>query len=252
MQNIFSFLSLFSKKRVSAKEDNLKIPTHIALIMDGNRRWADKKRLPRVAGYKFGIDAVKDIYSSCVDLGVKYLTIYAFSTENMKRPKNEVDYLNNLFSEALSKETDPLLKKNIKLRILGRINDMESISRERIAGAEKKTAHCTGLNLQVMFNYGGRAEIIDAVRKISSRIKAGEDIKVDEKLISDTIYTAGMPDPDLLIRTGGDMRVSNFLLWQIAYSEIYVTETLFPDFRREQLIEAIKEFSRRARRFGKE
>lgn len=247
------FLSLFTKSKKAAfslKED-LKIPAHIALIMDGNRRWADQKRLPRVAGYKIGLEALREIYKACLETGVKYLTIYAFSTENKFRPKDEVKYLEWLIVEAINVEAEALNSLGVRIRFMGRMSEVSDEIRGKIQELENKTKHCEKLNLQVMYNYGGRAEIVDAVKNIVELSKNRQSTEITEELISANLYMAGIPDPDLLVRTGGDMRISNFLLWELAYSEIIVTETLFPDFRGEQLVKSIEEYSNRQRRFGR-
>ncbi len=233
----------------SAEIEN--IPRHVAVIMDGNRRWAEKRRLPKVAGYKYGLEALRDIYNTCIEIGIQYLTIYAFSTENKFRPKDEVKYLEWLLIEAIDTEARALCEKNVKIRFLGRLEEVDAEMLKKMREIEDRTSSNTGLSLQVMYNYGGRSEIVDAVKKISELSKAYGELKIDEKLVSDNLYLAGIPDPDLLIRTGGDMRVSNFLLWQIAYSEIIVTEKYFPDFRKKEFLSAIRDYSNRIRRFGR-
>jgi undecaprenyl diphosphate synthase len=237
--------------RLSAKDASLAlVPGHIAIIMDGNRRWAQKKNLPKIAGYKVGLEALKDVYETCLSLGVKYLTVYAFSTENMNRPKDEVNYLMWLFIEALNKEIPQLVSRKVRLRILGRKENLEPEMLDKIAAAEKMTEQGDGLNLQVMFNYGGRADIVDAAKKIVALSISGKCPEIDEKLFSDNLCMKGIPDPELLIRTAGEMRISNFLLWEVAYTEIVVTETLFPDFRGRELIAAIEQYIKRERKFG--
>lgn len=227
------------------------IPRHVAVIMDGNRRWAEKRRLPKVAGYKYGLEALRDIYNTSIEIGIGYLTIYAFSTENKFRPKDEVKYLEWLLVEAIDTEARLLTEKNVKIRFSGRMDEIGPEILKKIREIEEMTASNTGLNILVMYNYGGRAEIVDAVKKISELSKKYGELKIDEKLVSDNLYSAGIPDPDLLIRTGGDMRISNFLLWQIAYSEIIVTEKYFPDFRKKEFLSAIRDYSNRIRRFGR-
>ena len=248
MSNLFSvFSSLFGKK--DAAESNLQnIPAHIAIIMDGNGRWAQKRGLPRVAGHKVGVESLRTAVKTCDELGVKYLSVYAFSTENWGRPKDEVDFLMGLLAESIEKEIEALDKKNVLVRVCGRIDDMRPDIASKIKASVGKTHKNTGLNLQIMMNYGGRAEIVDAVNSI---IAKGGAAKIDEKQISENMYAPEVPDPDLLIRTGGDLRISNYMLWEIAYSEIYVTDTYWPDFRRDPLIKAIEDYSKRKRRFGK-
>lgn len=219
--------------------------------MDGNGRWAKKRSLPRIAGHRVGLESLRAVIKACDEFKVKYLTVYAFSTENWGRPKEEVDFLMQLIEESIRRELEELNKNNVKVRVLGRISEMDSSLRENILGAVNQTKDNSGLNVQIMLNYGGRAEIVDAVKKIAEIAKKDPNIKIDEDLLSNNMYSSGIPDPDLLIRTGGDFRVSNFLLWQIAYTEIYVTEELWPDFRKESLIKAIENFSSRQRRFGR-
>jgi len=247
------FLSFFLNKPV-AKKINLskdEIPVHVAVIMDGNRRWAQKRNLPKVAGYKIGLEALRDIYNACIEFGIKYLTVYAFSTENKFRPKDEVKYLEWLIVEAINTEMNILHSKNVKIKFFGRIEEVNESIQNKIREIEDLTKNNEGLNLQVMYNYGGRAEIADAVKKILDLNKKFGDIKVDEKIISENLYLSNIPDPDLLIRTGGDKRISNFLLWQIAYSELLFVDKLFPDFRRQEFLLALKDYSNRKRRFGK-
>ncbi len=249
MINIFSVFKKQEQPAVSG-DDIGNVPAHVAIIMDGNRRWAEKRNLPKVAGYRYALEALRDIYNACIETGVKYLTIYAFSTENKFRPKDEVQYLEWLFIEAINTETETLRRKNVKIRFVGRLNEIKKEEMHaKIAEIENATASNTGLNLQVMYNYGGRAEIADAVKKIVASNASAEDI--DEDTISKNLYMPNIPDPDLLIRTGGDMRISNFLLWEVAYSEIIVVDTFFPDFRKKEFMDSIKEYSNRSRRFGR-
>ena len=222
------------------------VPQHIAIIMDGNGRWANARGLPRIAGHKAGVEPVHEAVRACAELGVKALTLYAFSTENWLRPKNEVSGLMRLLSWALKRETDELDKNNVRLRASGRLNRLpESVLAELKASIHKLKDN-TGLILNLALNYGSRAEIVDAV---NSLIQEGAK-EITEEDISRKLYTAGLPDPDLLIRTSGEMRVSNFLLWQIAYSELYVTSVFWPDFRKKHLLEAIASYQSRERRFG--
>ncbi len=250
MLNPLSFL-IRNKSVPGSSAEIENIPRHVAVIMDGNRRWAEKRRLPKVAGYKYGLEALRDIYNTCIEIGIQYLTIYAFSTENKFRPKDEVKYLEWLLIEAIDTEARALCEKKVKIRFLGRLDEVEPSMLKKMREIEGLTSANPGLCLQVMYNYGGRSEIVDAVKKISELSKAYGELKIDEKLVSDNLYLAGIPDPDLLIRTGGDMRVSNFLLWQIAYSEIIVTEKYFPDFRKKEFLSSIRDYSNRIRRFGR-
>ena len=222
------------------------LPSHIAVIMDGNGRWARKRGLPRVAGHRSGISAVREVVEGSAELGISALTLYAFSLENWKRPATEVRTLMLLLREYLNREIDNLDRNNIRFRTIGRTDQLEPSVRQELDKAIARTQSNTGMVFMVALNYGGRAEIVDAVNQL---LKAGRD-SVDEAEFSRHLYTAGMPDPDLLIRTSGEMRVSNFLLWQIAYTEIYVTDTLWPDFSRKNLYEAIVAFQKRERRYG--
>ncbi len=227
---------------------NSQTPKHIAIIMDGNGRWARKRGLPRIEGHRRGAASLKEAVKTCVELGIKYLTVYAFSTENWKRPKEEVGFLMNLLSSTIGREISDLNKNGIKVRFLGRIPMLPEKLRKKIMSAEKKTMDNDRLNLNIMLSYGGRAEIVDGVKSIVKRNLKSD--RIDEDLVSRSLYTAGMPDPDLLIRTAGEMRVSNFMLWQIAYAEIWVTDVLWPDFRKSHLLEAINDYGGRTRKFG--
>lgn len=231
--------------------DPLKVPQHIAIIMDGNGRWAKQRGLPRIMGHREGAESVRAVLKAGAEFGVKFLTLYAFSTENWGRPQDEVDFLMNLFSQTIDREIDELMKNKVRLKFLGRLDKFSELLREKMQKAMEKTANNDRIQLNVMVNYGGRAEIADAVNEIIASRAAGHESRVEEKEIQAHLYTKGIPDPDLLIRTANEMRVSNFLLWQIAYAEIYVTPVLWPDFRREQLIIAIEDYQKRERRFGK-
>jgi undecaprenyl diphosphate synthase len=227
------------------------LPRHIAVIMDGNGRWAGLRKLPRVAGHRNGIDSVRDVVESCRKLGIEVLTLYAFSTENWKRPKLEVRTLMRLLKEFIRRETRNVHENNIRFQAIGRIHELDESVREELRRLTELTSRNTGMTLNIALNYSGRAELTDAVSRILSEYRsAGEAPALTEEIISSSLYTAGLPDPDLLIRTSGEMRISNFLLWQIAYSEIYVTPTLWPDFRRRHLLEAIAAYQRRDRRYG--
>ena len=229
-----------------------KRPRHIAIIMDGNGRWAVERNQPRVAGHRAGARSVRDIVTECAKLGIKALTLYSFSIENWKRPATEVDALMSLYLEYLAKERQELLDNNVRFIQIGRREGLpENVLRamdETIAA----TAHCTGLTLALALNYGSRSEITDAVRAIARKVKSGQIAPeaIDESVISNHLYTAGLPDPDLLIRTAGELRVTNYLLWQISYAEIHVRKRHWPDFRVGDLHEAIRDYAGRNRRFG--
>ncbi|MGI8812775.1 MAG: isoprenyl transferase [Pyrinomonadaceae bacterium] len=242
-----------------SKEDELlssldreRMPRHIAVIMDGNGRWAKQRGRPRIFGHRAGAESVRAIVDTCARLEITAVTLYAFSTENWKRPKSEVSGLMQMLKRFLRSELEAVRKNNIRFQAIGKISGLgEDVQRE-IASAIDKTAANSGTVLSVALNYGGRAEIVDAcIKAARALLKDGRDIKsLAEADIESNLYTHGLPDVDLLIRTSGEMRISNFLLWQLAYSEIYVTPTLFPDFRRRDLFEAIREFQHRDRRFG--
>jgi len=233
------------------KLDLRRLPKHVAVIMDGNGRWAKRRHLPRIAGHRRGAETVRSTIETCARLGVEGLTLYAFSVENWRRPKTEVDYLMQLLREYIRREM-PLLQKNgIRMKFIGRLNELSEAVRRAAREAMEETAGNKGMLLCVALNYGGRAEILDALNAILEESKAsGAHERVTEVQFGKHLYTSGMPDPDLLIRTSGEMRVSNFLLWQIAYSEIFVTDTLWPDFTRARLLESLVEFQKRERRYG--
>ena len=222
------------------------IPRHIAVIMDGNGRWARARGLRRLDGHREGVKSVRAIVEVCGELGVEALTLYAFSTENWKRPRNEVDALMTLLITTITQEIEDLRKNNVQLRVIGRWKDFDLVPRKAIEYAIDRCRGNSGLILNLALSYGGRQEIVDAVNIL---LREGKK-KVDESDIASHLYTADLPDPDLLIRTSGEVRISNFLLWQIAYSEIVVTDVLWPDFRKPQLMAAIEEFRRRNRRYG--
>jgi undecaprenyl diphosphate synthase len=226
-----------------------RIPAHVAIVMDGNGRWAQQRGLPRTEGHAAGEDALWDTVQGAVHVGVRWLTVFAFSTENWRRPPGEVRYLMNFNRELLRRRRDELHRMNVRIRFIGRRNWRvpRSVLRE-IDKAESLTAGNTGTTLSIAFNYGGRAEIVDAARRLLERGVQPSDL--DEQTFAACLYTAGQPDPDLLIRTSGEMRVSNFLLWQIAYAEIWVTNTRWPDFRKRDLLEAIVAYQKRDRRYG--
>lgn len=236
-----------------AQLDPRRFPQHIAVIMDGNGRWAQRRHLPRVAGHKAGVRTARQVIETCARLKIAALTLYAFSVENWRRPKAEIDFLMRLLREYLRKELPIIHKNNIRLLVIGRPDDLPPAVRQDIEQAMAHTAGNTGMKLIVALNYGGRAELVDAFNTILEAAHTnghGQAWKADEDTISRHLYTAGLPDPDLLIRTSGEMRISNFLLWQIAYAEIYVTETLWPDFDRGALFEALIEYQKRERRYG--
>ncbi|MDE7081997.1 MAG: isoprenyl transferase [Muribaculaceae bacterium] len=233
--------------------DKSRIPRHVAIIMDGNGRWANLKGQPRSAGHAEGVTAVHRATEFSSDLGIEYLTLYAFSTENWNRPQEEVDTLMELIGWAIERELPELLANNVRIRLIGDIARIPESARMRLLNAEKATAHCTGLTLGMCLSYSARWEITEAARRLARKALDGEISPEDisEADIDASLATAGIPDPDLLIRTGGEERISNFLLWQIAYSELYFTPILWPDFGKEAYAEAIIDFQRRERRFGK-
>lgn len=228
------------------------IPNHIAIIMDGNGRWAKQRGLPRVAGHRRGVETVRSVVELSAKLNVKYLTLYTFSTENWNRPKDEVSTLMRLIVKSLQNETDELHANNVKLTTIGDFSHLPDIVRNELIQATEKTKNNTGLVLNLALSYSGRWEIIKAVKKIAEEIKDGKMSveEITEKYFSSKLDTAGIPDPDLMIRSGGEMRISNYMLWQIAYSEIYITSTLWPDFKAHDLLLAIEDYQRRERRFG--
>ena len=233
------------------KLDLKKLPRHLAVIMDGNGRWAQKRHLPRIAGHRAGTQSARITIETCARLKIEALTLYAFSVENWRRPKTEIDFLMALLREYLRKEMPLLMKNNIRMRFLGRISELPAGVQKDVREAMEQTGKNQGMVLCVALNYGGRAEIVDAMNAIlgeqNGRAAAHQ---VTEEQVSRHLYTDGLPDPDLLVRTSGEMRVSNFLLWQIAYAEIFVTETLWPDFNRARLLEALVEYQKRERRYG--
>ena len=233
--------------------DPTRLPAHIAIIMDGNGRWAGKRRLPRAAGHHAGIKAVRTVVETCAWMGVKALTLYAFSMENWKRPRPEIEMLWRLLRFYLKKELPDLQKNDVRLQAIGRLDVLAPEVRRALDEVAEATAENRGLALNLAINYGGRGEIVDAVNSIleMARIDGSlSSLKIDEDQISTSLYTPDCPDPDLLIRTSGEMRISNFLLWQIAYAEFYVTETLWPDFSRADLLRAVLDYQKRDRRYG--
>jgi undecaprenyl diphosphate synthase len=228
------------------------LPAHVAIIMDGNGRWAKKRHLPRVEGHRHGAESVKAVVRAAGEAGIKYLTLYAFSTENWNRPKEEVDTLMNYLARYLKSEFAELQKNNIRLDVIGQMYRLPEFVQEQLRKTMTALEKNNGLTLILALSYSGRAELVDAVRRIAEKVRRGtiEPAEINEQLISQHLYTHHYPDPDLLIRTSGEMRISNFLLWQISYAELVVTPTLWPDFRRQQFYEALEEYARRHRRFG--
>ncbi len=229
------------------------LPTHVAIIMDGNGRWAKERHLPRVEGHRNGVESVRAVVRACGEVGVKYLTLYAFSVENWNRPKDEVDTLMKYLARFLKNEIGELTRNNVRLEVIGQIYRLPEFVQEQLKKTQAALAKNNGLTLVLALSYGGRTEIIEATRSIAEQVKAGriDASQINEHLIAQHLYTRNWPDPDLLIRTSGEMRVSNFLLWQISYAEFVVTNTLWPDFRKAEFFEALEEYARRHRRYGK-
>ncbi len=254
MQALFDVMKPSSPEWLLAGQiDPDRLPAHIAIIMDGNGRWARRRHLPRVAGHKAGISSVRTAVETCAQMGIHALTLYAFSVENWKRPRAEVDTLWRLLRIYLRNELPTMMRNGVRLSTLGRMDDLSPQIRRDLEATCAETATNTGLQLNLALNYGGRAEIVDAVRGLIEEARYEnrlDKLEVTEAAISSHLYTAGLPDPDLLIRTSGEMRISNFLLWQIAYAELYVTETLWPDFDRAELLRAVIDYQKRDRRFG--
>ena len=228
------------------------LPRHIAIIMDGNGRWAEKRSLTRIAGHQKGIKRAKEIIRSCRKLGIEVLTLYAFSTENWNRPQKEIKTLMSLLKRFLIAEGNQLVRNNIRLNTIGAVEDLPHEVHEALSEIMENTKENTGMVLNAALSYSGRSEIIHALRKMASEVKTGtlKVDQIDETVFSSYLYTAGLPDPDLLIRTSGEMRISNFLLWQLAYTELYITNTLWPDFTEKDLLIALKDYQKRERRFG--
>jgi undecaprenyl diphosphate synthase len=249
LDDILSALTPGSPEEQLARQvDFGRLPQHVAVIMDGNGRWAAQRHLPRVEGHRAGIDSVREVVETSARLGIRVLTLYAFSVENWKRPVAEVSTLMMLLKRYLRLELNTLLRNNIRFRVIGREDELAPDIRSELQLAEQKTAGNTGMLFNIALNYGGRAEIVEAVKRMLAAGVAPDAI--DEQTFAGFLYTAGQPDPDLLIRTSGEMRVSNFLLWQIAYSEIWVTDTLWPEFRKRHLFEAVLAYQKRDRRYG--
>ena len=229
-----------------------KIPQHVAIIMDGNGRWAKQRKLPRAAGHRAGADSVREVVQLSGEVGIKYLTVYAFSVENWQRPKSEVETLMRLLEEFLRREVDELNKNNIRLQAIGRLRDLPEAVQAQLHKTIDATKQNTGLTFILALSYSGRVEIIEGLQSIIREVKLGhlDTAQIDEKVFQHHLYTRYYPDPDLLIRTSGEMRLSNFLLWQLSYTELYVTESLWPDFRRKEFQAALEDYARRQRRFG--
>jgi undecaprenyl diphosphate synthase len=239
--------------RIATQLDPKRLPGHIAIIMDGNGRWARRRNFPRILGHKAGVDPVRTVVETCAQLGLEALTLYAFSVENWKRPRHEIEGLWRLLRIYLRRELPNLMQNDIQLMAIGRLESLPTPVQEELQNAVDKTAQNRGMRLNLAINYGGRTELVDAVNSIldDARVDGSlSSLEVTEEAIAGHLYTAGVRDPDLVIRTSGEMRISNFLLWQVAYSELYVTDTLWPDFTRSELLEAIFEYQNRERRFG--
>jgi undecaprenyl diphosphate synthase len=233
-------------------EAKASLPRHVAVIMDGNGRWAKQRHLPRIEGHRAGAESARAIIRTAGELGIKYLTLYAFSVENWNRPKDEVDALMKYLVHYLKTETPELNKSNVRLQVIGQIYRLPEAVQEHLRKSIATLSRNNGLTLIMALSYGGRTEIVEAVRSIAAKVKAGEldPADITEQVFAQNLYTRNLPDPDLLIRTSGEMRVSNFLLWQISYAELVVTQTLWPDFRKAQFFDALEEYARRHRRFG--
>lgn len=232
---------------------NHELPTHVAIIMDGNGRWATRRGLPRVAGHRAGVKSVRAVVEAAGELGIGVLTLYTFSKENWQRPVNEVSTLMRLLASTLKREINELHQKNVQIRTIGDLDDLPQFAYEQVVEGIEKTRHNTGLILNLALSYGGRSEIMKAVRAIAEKVRDGELYieDVDEEIFSDFLYSKNLPDPDLLIRTSGEQRISNFLLWQLAYAEIYLTSTLWPDFGKNEFYDALVWYMKRERRFGR-
>ncbi len=239
--------------RIAAQLDPKRLPAHIAIIMDGNGRWARQRNYPRIAGHKAGVSAVRTVVETCAQLGLEALTLYAFSVENWKRPRHEIEGLWRLLRFYLRRELPNLMHNDIQLIAIGRLESLPAPVQKELQSVVDQTANNRGMRLNLAINYGGRTELVDAVNAMldNARLEGNLDaLEITEEGIAAHLYTAGLKDPDLLIRTSGEMRISNFLLWQIAYAELYVTDTLWPDFTRTELLEAIDDYQNRERRFG--
>lgn len=234
------------------KTADVKVPQHVAIIMDGNGRWAQRRGLPRIRGHQVGAESVRTIVRACKKAGVKYLTLYAFSVENWVRPKTEIRGLMRILKHFLTKEEKELHDNQVRLRVIGRLHDLPPDVQAELKRVTKATERYTGGQLILALSYGGRAELVDAVRSIAKKVKKGElgPDSIDDRIIAENLYAPDIPDPDLMIRTSGELRISNFLLWQLSYSEFYVTDVLWPDFREAEFAKALEAYSQRHRRFG--
>lgn len=234
------------------KTADARVPQHVAIIMDGNGRWAQRRGLPRIRGHQVGTESVRTIVRACKKAGIKYLTLYAFSVENWVRPKTEIRGLMRILKHFLTKEENELHENQVRLRVIGRLHDLPPDVQAELKRVMKATEHYTGGQLILALSYGGRAEIVDAVRAIARKAKKGDlsPEAIDDRTIAENLYAPDVPDPDLMIRTSGELRISNFLLWQLSYSEFYVTDVLWPDFREAEFEKALEAYSRRHRRFG--
>jgi undecaprenyl diphosphate synthase len=246
------FQTMHSDVGIKSPISTENIPLHVAIIMDGNGRWAKTHGLPRVMGHRKGVGVIKKMATLANDLGIKYLTLYSFSTENWKRPKSEVDFLMSLPREFLAKEIDELIRENVKIQMIGFRDDLPPDTLKAVEEAELKTTNNSGLTLNFAFNYGSRREMIHAMQKMFHDVQSGrlKITDIDEQLYATYLFTQSIPDPDLLIRTSGELRISNFLMWQLAYTELWFTDTYWPDFTEHHFCEAIAEYQRRARRYG--
>jgi undecaprenyl diphosphate synthase len=240
-----------SSIRLSAQARRV-LPTHVAIIMDGNGRWAKQRQLPRVKGHWHGVESVKAVLRAAGELGIKYLTLYAFSVENWNRPKEEVDTLMNYLLRFLRRDVSELIKNNVRLEVIGQVYRLPEAVQDQLRKTQGLLSKNNGLTLILALSYGGRTEIVEAIRGIAVKVREGriEPEEINEKMVSEHLYTRHWPDPDLLIRTSGELRLSNFMLWQVSYTELVVTPTLWPDFRRAQFYEALEEYALRHRRFG--
>lgn len=247
-----SFFTTRNDRELLGKLDVASVPAHVAIIMDGNGRWASKRGVPRLFGHRAGAKAIRECIAASIELGIKYLTIYSFSSENWRRSAEEVSGLMGLFVEVLESEIDSLMREGVRVKVIGSEEGMPTTTMEAFRRTEARTADNEALTLVVALNYGGRAEITDALRSLVADATAGtlREADVTEATIADRLYTAGLPDPDLVIRTSGEMRISNFLLWQVAYAELWVTSVLWPDFKRGDLLRAVVDYQKRSRRFG--
>jgi len=239
-------------EKIQILKENNRVPKHIGIIMDGNGRWAKKRGLPRVAGHNEGVNSVEEIIDACTEIGVQYLTIYTFSEENWRRPSWEVASLMQLLVSTINRKINRLMERNVRVQTIGRLDKLPDYARKAMLKGMERTKDNTGLTLNVALSYGGRQELVDAFQTMSREIMAGHltPDEINEYLVSHYLYTSEQPDPDLIIRTGGEHRISNFLLWQIAYAEIYFTKIPWPEFRKEPFIEAVWDFMHRERRFG--